>query len=70
MQQIEAFVRQITQANRVWVDVAKPLRKTTSLEDIMQRQKYQKPSQNQVNSLIDELDIEESIEDLLNQLSK
>ena len=70
LQQIENFVQQLTKTKFVWNKVVKPLRKTTSLEGLKLAQNYQKPSQEQVDSLVQELAIEEPIEDLLAQLSR
>lgn len=70
LRQIEDFVQQIQERSQAWNRVVKPLRKTTSLEELKLAQNYQKTTQTEVDALIQALAIEEPIEVLLAQLSK
>ncbi len=70
LKKIAAFVQQIQEQNPSWNQIVKPLRKTTSLEELKLAQNYQKPLQTEVDDYIQKLAIEEPIEMLLAQLNK
>ena len=67
LSKLEEEVESIQQEEVFWTAI-KPLRKTITLEQMIKEQNYKPIEKDKFFKMVDELDIEESIEELLSML--
>ena len=67
LSKLEEEVESIQQEEVFWTAI-KPLRKTLTLEQMIKEQNYKPIEKDEFFKMVDELDIEESIEELLSML--
>ena len=67
LSKLEEEVESIQQEEVFWTAI-KPLRKTITLEQMIKEQNYKPIEKDEFFKMVDELDIEESIEELLSML--
>lgn len=65
--ELEAHLQRL-KTKREWQDIVKPIREKISIEDLKKEQGYQPMSKEEFDKLVKELDIQESIEELLSML--
>lgn len=68
LSKIESEVEKISEGESVWSRVIKPIKETISIEEMIKEQNYTPISKEEFFKLAEELNIEESVEELLSQL--
>ncbi len=66
--ELERYIEQLAQ-KRLLDELIKPMKKTISVETLVSEQNYEGIDKDKFENLVDELDIKESIEDLLKMLN-
>lgn len=62
---LEKLLNQLSEDNGTLASLNKPMREKLDIEELMKEQNYQHPSKRELDSIIQEADIQEPIEDLL-----
>lgn len=65
--ELEEYLAKL-RAKREWHDIVKPIREEISIEELKKEQGYKPISKEEFDKLVKDLDIEESIEELLSML--
>ena len=65
---LEALLSQISEDDKILLNVAKPLREKLNIDDLISEQNYKHPIQGEIDEIIKEANIEEPIEELLEMI--
>ncbi len=65
---LEGFLGELNKEGDILLNLSKPMREKTDVEELMKEQNYKHPSKDLLNSISEEANIEESIEDLLEMI--
>lgn len=68
LKKIEDLLNQLSEDNRVLASLNKPMKEKLDIEELMRAQNYQHPTKQELDEIIKEADIKESIEDLLEMI--
>ncbi|MFT5166738.1 MAG: hypothetical protein ACI8P3_001970 [Saprospiraceae bacterium] len=65
---LEAFLSQISEDDKILLNVARPPREKVNIDELITEQNYKHPRPGEIDEIIKEADIEESIEELLEMI--
>ncbi len=69
LEQVERLLQKLFAEENEHLQYVKPMRKVTNIEDILKNQGHKKISQSEWDELVKELDLQETAEELIAQLS-
>jgi len=66
--QLEDVLDQLLVENKALAALSTPMRERLDIDELIREQNYRHPTKEELNEIIQEADIQESIEDLLNMI--
>jgi len=65
---LEKLLNELNEEDTVLLNLSKPMREKLDIEQLIKEQNYKHPSKKLLNEIIEEADIQESIDDLLEMI--
>jgi len=65
---LERLLQELDEEDKVLLHLSKPMREKLDIEELVKEQNYKHPSKELLDSIIEEANIEESIEELLEMI--
>lgn len=65
---LEALLNQLSEDNKTLLSISKPIKDKLDIDKMVKNQNYTPPSKDELDKIINEIDLEESVEELLESI--